>query len=460
MQENSVDGLSFINTLRYNVSRFKLPIAIAITLIIAWYVSTQLIGPEVWAKVVPQIPQIFIDTLLLGNLYFLIAVGITMTFTVAKFANFAHGDVATVGAYAAYLLYNFAMISGAPNGFALQVAMVGIIGGAIITALYFIKWKNPTVLLVGISIIVMAVVLLLAAYFGANLWEAAIEAIIASAIVSLLSHVLVYKPLSNRGASLVQLMVASIGVALFIRYALYEMTWYSRQFFHQEIAYQNFGVQLSSFQGWIINGTLIIANSTAALTQETVPALKIGPSGIAFTKLNSLDVMLNFPQPVISFTDLYIWSTLTVLAVVIGMTLLFKKTKIGKAWRAVANNPVLAAACGIDVDSVVNLAWLVAGALAGIGGLFWAIQTQIYPELGWMILLNAFAVAVLGGLGSFWGTFAASYILAFAEQFGVSVLAAINPQYTGYRFLIPFSVFLLVLYVRPEGLASIKTRKA
>ncbi|UXD22932.1 hypothetical protein IPA_09710 [Ignicoccus pacificus DSM 13166] len=439
-------------------SRAKLLIGLAIVVVLAAYVY-QALGPSVWSKVTPQIPQIFIDTLLLGNLYFLIAVGITMTFTVAKFANFAHGDVATVGAYAAYLLYNFAVLSGAPNGFAVQVGLVGVVSGIILTLAY-LKTKNSTLMVLGPALLVMGAVVLFACYTGANLWEATIEAMLASAVVSLLSHVLVYKPLSNRGASLVQLMVASIGVALFIRYALYEMTWYSRQYFKQEITYQNFGVQLSNFQAWIINGTLVIANTTASFASEYIPAIKIGAGGIAFTKLNALDVMFKFPQPVLSFTDLYIWSTLTVLAVIIGMTLLFKKTKIGKAWRAVANNPVLAAACGIDVDSVVNLAWLVAGALAGIGGLFWAIQTQIYPELGWMILLNAFAVAVLGGLGSFWGTFAASYILAFAEQFGVSVLAAINPQYTGYRFMIPFSVFLLVLYLKPEGLAGIKTRKA
>jgi len=437
----------------------KKTLIILLILIALAFIVYIALGNNVWNKVIPQLPQIALDTLLLGNLYFLIAIGITMTFTVAKFANFAHGDVATVGAYAAYLLYNFAVIGGAPNGFAVQVAITGLIGGIVLLILYKF-FKSSALGILGASLTTMALILFAAVYLGANLWEASIEAILASAVVSLLSHLLVYRPLSNKGASLVQLMVASIGVALFIRYALYEMTWYSRQYFKQEISYQNFGVQLSSFQGWVINNSLVIANTTAAYTAEKVPAIAIGLNGLRFLKISSIDVMLNFPQPVISFTDLYIWSTLTVAAVIILLTLMFKKTKIGKAWRAVANNPVLAAACGIDVDKVVNLAWLVAGALAGIGGLFWAIQTQIYPELGWMILLNAFAVAVLGGLGSFWGTFAASYILAFAEQFGVSVLASINPQYTGYRFLIPFSVFLFVLYVKPEGLAGVKSRKA
>ena len=440
-------------------ARIKLLIALATLAALIAY-TYRALGPEVWSKVSPQMPQIFVDTLLLGNLYFLIAIGITMTFTVAKFANFAHGDVATVGAYAAYLLYNFALLGGAPNGLAVQVGAIGVLGGVVATLTYFLKYRDSALVVLGPSLIVMGAIVLTASFLGLSLWEAAIEAMLASATVSLISHALVYKPLSNKGASLVQLMVASIGVALFVRYALYEVTWYSRQYFRTEITYQNFGVQLSNFQAWLINGTLVIANTTASLVSEHVPALEIGMYGIKFNKLNAIELLFNFPQPLASFTELYIWSTLTVLAVIIGMTLLFKKTKIGKAWRAVANNPVLAAACGIDVDSVVNLAWLVAGALAGIGGLFWAIQTQIYPELGWMILLNAFAVAVLGGLGSFWGTFAASYILAFAEQFGVSVLAAINPQYTGYRFMIPFSVFLLVLYLKPEGLAGIKTRKA
>ncbi len=432
-------------------------IAVLIVLLIMLYNA---VPQDAWANTVSQLPQILIDTLLLGNLYFLIAIGVTMTFSVAKFANFAHGDVATAGAYAAYLLYNFAVINGVVNGFTTPLIVTGLALGGVLA--YIGKSKsNNTFLSLGIGILVATLLLIVEAYlFPRNLIIAALEALVVGALISMLSNVLIYKPLSNRGATLVQLMVASIGVALIIRYSLYEMTWYSRQFFHTEIAYQSFGVTLSNYQAWLLNGTLIIAKPSITENANYVPAIEISPHGITFKKLDAFDVLFNFPQPLISFTDLYIWSTVTVIAVVVILTLMFKKTKIGKAWRAVANNPTLAAACGIDIDSVVNLAWLVAGALAGLGGLFWAIQTQIYPELGWMILLNAFAVAVLGGLGSFWGTFIASYILAFAEQFGVTLLASINPQYTGYRFLIPFSVFLLVLYLKPEGLAGLKMRKA
>jgi len=419
---------------------------------------------QAFSKVVPQLPQIVLDSIMLGNLYFLIAIGITLTFTVAKFANFAHGDVATVGAYAAYLLYNFAVIGGIVNGLALELGIISTLGGLVLLALWYALRKKGfgnTLLALGLPILLTGLAVLFACYFGANLIDLIVIAATTSGITSLLSYLLVYKPLKERNASLVQLMVASIGVALFIRYALYEMTWYSRTYYGTEIAYQNFGMPITSYQGWFINGTLIIVNATAVLYfMNKIPTLKIGAGGIKLTAMSMEEYYKLPPQPLISFTDLYIWSTVTVIVIVLSLVLLFKKTKIGKAWRAVADNPILAAACGIDVESVINLAWLVAGALAGIGGLFWAMRTQIYPELGWMVLLNAFAVAVLGGLGSFWGTFAASYILAFAEQLGVSILAAINPQYTGYRFLIPFSVFLLVLYIKPEGLASIKKRRA
>ena len=404
-------------------------------------------------------PQIITDSILLGNLYFLIAIGITLTYTVAKFANFAHGDIATVGAYAAYLLYNFAIVGGVVNGLAWQLGLLSLAAGVVLILFWKLE-RSSDALALGIPMILTGISVIAGCLSKANLLDLITIAGSTSALASVLSHILVYRPLSRRGATLVQLMVASIGLALFVRYALYEMAWYSRTYFHTEIMYQNFGINLNSYQGWIINGTFIIANTTASYVANYVPAIELGVHGIRLVKIPSEKLLLSFPQPMISFTDLHIWSTVTVIVILIVMTLMFKKTKIGKAWRAVADNPVLAAACGIDVDSVVNLAWLVAGALAGIGGLFWAIQTQIYPELGWMILLNAFAVAVLGGLGSFWGTFAASYILAFAEQFGVTVLATINPQYTGYRFMIPFSVFLLVLFIKPEGLAGIKRRKA
>ena len=440
---------------------------VALTALLLLLSSTHLhaldIG-KIVSSVVPQLPQILLDTLMLGNLYFLIAIGITLTFTVAKFANFAHGDIATVGAYAAYLLYNFAIIKGIVNGLAVELGVLSFLGGVVLLALWFVLKKKGfgnTLLALGVPLLLTGAVVLLGCYLGVNLIDLIIIAATTSGLTSLLSYLLVYKPLKERNATLVQLMVASIGVALFVRYALYEMTWYSRTYFNTEISYQNFGMPMTSYQGWFINGTLLIVNATAALYfQPKIPALKIGAGGISLLTL-TVDEYYNLPpQPNISFTDLYIWSTITVVVIVISLVLMFKKTKIGKAWRAVADNPILAAACGIDVESVINLAWLIAGALAGIGGLFWAMRTQIYPELGWMVLLNAFAVAVLGGLGSFWGTLAASYILAFAEQLGVSILAAINPQYTGYRFLIPFSVFLLVLYVKPEGLASIKKRRA
>jgi len=414
---------------------------------------------DIWPVVVDQFPQILVDTLLLGNLYFLIAIGITLTHTVAKFANFSHGDVATVGAYAAYLLYNFAVIGGVVNGWALQAGVLSLIAGVILLGYWKFRGSSDALAL-GIPMLLTGIAVLWACYLKANLLDLILVAASTSAITSVLAHILVYRPLTRRGSTLVQLMVASIGVALFIRYALYEMAWYSRTYFHTEIMYQNFGINLNSYQGWFINGTFILANTTASFILDYVPALIVGVAGLKIEQIPSEKLFFAFPRPMISITDLHIWSTITVAIILIVMTFMFKKTKIGKAWRAVADNEVLAAACGIDVDSVVNLAWLVAGALAGIGGLFWAMQTQIYPELGWMILLNAFAVAVLGGLGSFWGTFAASYILAFAEQFGVTVLASIDPQYTGYRFMIPFTVFLIVLFVKPEGIAGIRKRKA
>ncbi|ABU81911.1 branched-chain amino acid ABC transporter permease [Ignicoccus hospitalis] len=432
-------------------------LASLIALLIAFYVIWN-VAP-VLGNVSQQLPQVVVDAILLGNLYFLIAVGITLTYTVAKFANFAHGDVATAGAYAAYLIYNFAIIAGIINNMALSVGIISLLLGILLIAL----WKmggSSDALALGVPSALTGLAILWACFLQANLVDLIIISASVSALTSVLSHVLVYRPLSRRGATLVQLMVASIGVALFVRYFLYELAWYSRTYFNTEIMYQNFGINLNSFQAWLMNNSLIVANTTASFISDYVPALSVGAQGIRIIKVPSVDLLLSFPQPLLSFTDLHVWSTVTVLVILIAMTTMFKKTKIGKAWRAVADNPVLAAACGIDVDSVINLAWLVAGALAGIGGLFWAMQTQIYPELGWMVLLNAFAVAVLGGLGSFWGTFVASYLLAFAEQLGVSILASIDPQLTGYRFMIPFSVFLLVLFVKPEGIAGIRRRKA
>ncbi|WP_049757156.1 branched-chain amino acid ABC transporter permease [Ammonifex degensii] len=121
------------------------------------------------------------------------------------------------------------------------------------------------------------------------------------------------------------------------------------------------------------------------------------------------------------------------------------------AIRAIATNPDLARVSGINLERVILFTWFLGAALAGVAGVFRAADTQLYPMMGWDILLPVFAAVVLGGIGSFYGLIIASYLLGLAENLGVVFLQAVGLS-TEYRMAIAFLVLILVLIFRPRGL--------
>lgn len=136
------------------------------------------------------------------------------------------------------------------------------------------------------------------------------------------------------------------------------------------------------------------------------------------------------------------------------MHIFLTRTIIGKAIRASANNPELAMASGINIDKISVVVWVVGAALAGVGGLFRAADTRVVPIIGWEILLPAFAVVILGGIGSFYGAITACFILGLAENIGVVFLSAFNLS-TDYRFAVAFIVLILTLIFKPTGLGGL-----
>ena len=119
------------------------------------------------------------------------------------------------------------------------------------------------------------------------------------------------------------------------------------------------------------------------------------------------------------------------MIVLIGIVLL--KTRLGKATRAVADNPALAAASGIDVDSVIRIVWIVGGVLASLGGILWAYyRPGVTFDMGSQILLLIFAGVTLGGLGTVFGALIGSVIVGiFVELTTVFGLAA-DLKYVGH----------------------------
>ena len=232
---------------------------------------------------------------------------------------------------------------------------------------------------------------------GAPMPLAFVAAFLVSGLAGYLSYRGIFKPLANRGASLIHLMVASMALGFILRHTIGEIWGFS------------------------------------PLTFSIVwPAFDVGP----------LRISLN-------------WLILIITAVVvsIGLHFVLTKTKIGKAIRATASNPKLALSSGINTTRVLIFTWFVSAGLAGIAGLFRGVETRLSPYLGWDILLPTFAVAVLGGIGSFYGAIVAAIIIGLAENIGVVLLSQAGLS-TEYRIAIPFVILIVVLIFKPQGLAK------
>jgi branched-chain amino acid transport system permease protein len=134
------------------------------------------------------------------------------------------------------------------------------------------------------------------------------------------------------------------------------------------------------------------------------------------------------------------------LAIMLLVFAAFAFTRIGKAMRASADNPDLAALKGIRPQQVAMMASFVGMGLVGMGGMLLGLDTSIDPITGTRILLSMFAAAVLGGLGSVPGAVLGAFMIGIAEEFAVLVVGS------PYRSAVGFFAILVMLSVRPRGL--------
>lgn len=121
-------------------------------------------------------------------------------------------------------------------------------------------------------------------------------------------------------------------------------------------------------------------------------------------------------------------------------------TRLGKAMRAVADNPTLAAIKGIDANLIGHIVNFTAMGLAGLGGMLLGLDTSIDPLTGFRAILAIFAAAVVGGLGSIPGAVMGALTVGIAEELSLLVLPP------DYRTVVGFLAILLVLTLRPRGI--------
>jgi len=136
------------------------------------------------------------------------------------------------------------------------------------------------------------------------------------------------------------------------------------------------------------------------------------------------------------------------VASLLGLHLLLKYTRLGKAMRATSDDPALARSVGIPTSRVVSAAWLLSGLLAGLAGVTLAMDLGTFDSnTGGSFLLIIVAAAVFGSVGEPYGAVLGALVIGIASE----LAAIVNP---GLKDVVAFGVLVLVLLVRPEGLRS------
>lgn len=144
---------------------------------------------------------------------------------------------------------------------------------------------------------------------------------------------------------------------------------------------------------------------------------------------------------------------ITTMVTMILLTLLIKKTKVGKAMRATQQDMSMARLVGINVDRIISLTFVIGSALAAIGGVLVASYIgQVNFYIGFLAGVKAFTAAVLGGIGSIPGAVLGGLFLGWTESFAAGYISS------DYEDVFTFGLLVLILILRPSGILG-KSRK-
>jgi len=133
-------------------------------------------------------------------------------------------------------------------------------------------------------------------------------------------------------------------------------------------------------------------------------------------------------------------------AAMIAMWVLLTRLPIGRAMRAVADNPSLALVRGIESPRVIRWTWFLAGVLLALGGVLIGMDRALEPPMGSNYLISVFAAAILGGLGSPLGAFVGALVIGVVSELSTLVVAP------NYRIGVPLLALAVILVFRPQGL--------
>ena len=153
--------------------------------------------------------------------------------------------------------------------------------------------------------------------------------------------------------------------------------------------------------------------------------------------------------------DVQLIIVLAALLVMGGLMLLVHRTRLGRAMRAVAENPSAAALMGVDINRVISTTFMLGSALAALAGIMVSANYGIvHYYMGFLLGLKAFTAAVLGGIGNLRGAMLGGVLLGLIESLGAGYIGDLSGGFFGsnYQDVFAFFVLIAVLVFRPSGL--------
>jgi len=309
--------------------------------------------------------QHLLNALQWGSFYALIALGYTMVYGVLLLINFAHGDIFMVGAYIAYFI---------------AVLLLG--EGMLSLPIALPSWAILVLSILGSMVLTAAV--------GVGIERVA------------------YRPLRERGANRLYLVITALMIGMFLEYL-------------------NLATLGAADRGF----------------PELLETQIYTVGGVSFTNIKLIVIGLS-------------------VVVMVGLEMFLRRTKMGMAMRAISYDKVAVPLMGVPMNIIIAATFVIGSSLAALAGVMYGSAYHVLSfDMGVLVGWKAFIAAVVGGIGEVRGAMVGGFLLAFIEIFVVALgqFQGLEWLSSTYRDLVSFTVLLVILTLRPTGIFGVARRQ-